>query len=234
MAFVLIAASANINLNCNYMKQIFLLGLLTCGLVMSGMAQQNDPKAKNILDGVSKKFKSLSSVVANFTLKVEGTSNKVTDSKKGVVSMKGNKYKIIMDGQEIISDNKTSWTYSKDNNEVTVNGVDQSAGNLTPAKLFTNFYDKDYLYRLNDETREGARTLQNIEMTPTDKSKPTFKVLLSVDKKTQTIYRVKMFNKDGNRYTYEITGFTPNKALADNLFTFDAKQHPGVEVVDLR
>ncbi|HEY0272602.1 MAG TPA: outer membrane lipoprotein carrier protein LolA [Chitinophaga sp.] len=216
------------------MKQIFLLGLLIGGLSLSGMAQQNDPKAKTILDGVSKKFKTLKTVVANFVLKVEGANNKVTDTKKGLVSLKGNKYKVTMDGQEIISDNKTSWTYSKEANEVTINNVDQSNTSLTPAKLFTNFYDKDYLYRLDGETTEKGKSLENIEMTPIDKSKPTFKVLVSVDKKTQTIYRVKMFNKDGNRYTYEITSFTPNAPVSDNLFTFDAKQYPGVEVVDLR
>lgn len=220
------------------MKKFLILGVLTCVLATTAMAQnaagQNDPKAKAILDGVSKKFKTLKTVVANFSLKVEGANSKVTDTKKGVVSLKGSKYKVTMEGQEIISDNKTSWTYSKDNNEVTINNVDQSSATLSPAKLFTNFYDKDYLYRLADETTEKGKSLQNIEMTPTDKSKPTFKVVVSVDKKTETIYRVKMFNKDGNHYTYEITSFTPNAAVNDALFTFDAKQHPGVEVVDLR
>ncbi|PUZ24263.1 Outer membrane lipoprotein-sorting protein [Chitinophaga costaii] len=216
------------------MKQIFLFGLLIGGFALSGMAQQNDPKAKTILDGVSKKFKTLNTVVANFSLKVDGANNKVTDSKKGQVWMKGNKYKVAMDGQELISDNKTSWTYTKESNEVTINNVDQSNATLTPAKLFTNFYDKDYLYRLADETTEKGKSLQNIEMTPTDKSKPTFKVVVSVDKKTQTIYRVKTFNKDGNRFTYEITSFTPNVPVNEGLFTFDPKKYPGVEVVDLR
>lgn len=220
------------------MKKTILIGAVLCGMVSVSMAQskggQNDPKAKVILDGVSKKFKSLTSVVANFILKVEGGNNSVSDSKKGTVYLKGAKYKVDLGEQQIISDNKTSWTYSKDANEVTVNNVDQSSGAMTPAKLFTNFYDKDYLYRLTGETTEKGKVLQNIELTPTDKTKTLFKVLVDIDKKTQTIARMKMFEKNGNKVTYEISNFTPNAAVTDATFTFDEKKYPGVEVVDLR
>ncbi|MBV7529308.1 outer membrane lipoprotein carrier protein LolA [Chitinophaga sp. sic0106] len=219
------------------MKKLIFTGLLLSGITFSGMAQTkqaSDPKAKTVLDGVSSRFKTLKSVVANFVLKVEGANNSVADSKKGTVYMKGSKYKVTMDGQEIISDNKTSWTYAKDVNEVTINNVDQSSGAITPAKLFTNFYDKDFLYRLTPETTEKGKVLQNVEMTPTDKSKNIFKVIVSVDKKAQNIAKMKVFEKNGNRYTYEITNFTPNAAVTDATFLFDPKKYPGVEVVDLR
>lgn len=221
------------------MKKTVLTGLIICGMAIGANAQsastgKNDPKAKVVLDGVSKKFKSLKSVIANFVLKVEGANNSVNDTKKGSVYVKGPKYKVIMDGQEIISDNKTAWTYAKDVNEVTISNVDHSNSSMTPAKIFTNFYDNDFLYRLNGETTEKGKVLQNIELTPTDKSKNFFKVLVDVDKKSQTLARMKVFEKNGNRYTYEITNFTPNGAVKDDLFTFDAKKYPGVEVVDLR
>jgi chaperone LolA len=220
------------------MKKIVLMGMLMGGVIFSGAAQsksgQNDPKAKTVLDNMSKKFQSLKSAMASFVLKVQGGNNSVNDSKKGTVYLKGNKYKVTMEGQEIISDNKTSWTYAKDVNEVTINNVDPNATAITPAKLFTNFYDKDFLYRLNPETTEKGKTLQNIEMTPTDKSKTVFKVLLSVDKKSQNIAKLKVFEKNGNQYTYEITNFTPNANVTDATFTFDPKKYPGVEVVDLR
>lgn len=172
------------------MKKFVLTGMLLSGIIFSGMAQSrgaSDPKAKTVLDGVSNKFKSLKTVVANFVLKIEGANNSVTDSKKGIVYLKGAKYKVTLPGQEIISDNKTSWTYAKDVNEVTVNNVDQSSGAMTPAKLFTNFYDKDYLYKLEPESIEKGKVLQNIELTPTDKSKNIFKVIVSVDKKSQSL-----------------------------------------------
>jgi outer membrane lipoprotein-sorting protein len=155
-------------------------------------------------------------------------------SKKGTVWMKGNKYRVSFGGQEIFSDGKTVWNYDKSTNEVTINDVDESGGSLTPQKLFTDFYDKDFLYILNGEKKSGNKTLQEIEMTPTDKSKPFHKVYLQVDKDAKTIYSTKVLENGGNRYTYTVSTMKTNSPVADNQFSFDKSKYPGVEEVDLR
>ena len=71
-------------------------------------------------------------------------------------------------------------------------------------------------------------------MTPIDKSKPFFKVLLNIDKKTQTISSTKIFEKTGNIYMYDISNMNTSTMVSDAQFLFDAKKYPGVEVVDLR
>ncbi len=73
------------------------------------------------------------------------------------VWMKGNKYKVSFGGQEIFSDGNTIWNYDKNSNEVTINNVDASGSALTPQKLFTNFYDKDFLYLLNGEKKDRGQ-----------------------------------------------------------------------------
>ena len=112
--------------------------------------------------------------------------------------------------------------------------MERSATTITPQKMFTNFYDKDFLYKTNPDVKVGGKAMQEIELTPIDKSKPFFKVLVDVDKATQTIRQTKVFEKNGNRYTYSIVTMATNGALPDALFVFDTKQHPKVEVVDLR
>jgi outer membrane lipoprotein carrier protein len=198
------------------------------------IAQTNDPAAKKVLDAVSAKFKTFSSVQAGFSYKVEDAKGKAMSTKTGTVWMKGNKYRVSFGGQEIFSDGTTVWNYDKSTNEVTINNVDASGTALTPQKLFTNFYDKDFLYLLNGEKKVGAKTLQEIEMTPTDKSKPFHKVYLQVDKSAKTIYSTKVLENGGNRYTYTVSNMKTNGALADNQFAFDKKKYPGVEEVDLR
>jgi outer membrane lipoprotein carrier protein len=198
------------------------------------MGQKNDPAAKQVLDAVSAKFKTFSSVQAGFTYKVEDAKGKTMSTKTGTVWMKGNKYRVSFGGQEIFSDGLTVWNYDKSSNEVTINNVDPSGTALTPQKLFTNFYDKDFLYLLNGEKKVGAKTMQEIEMTPTDKSKPFHKVYLQVDKAAKTIYSTKVLENGGNRYTYTVGNMKTNAALADNQFAFDKKKYPGVEEVDLR
>jgi outer membrane lipoprotein-sorting protein len=148
--------------------------------------------------------------------------------------MKGLKYRISVTGQEIFCDGSIISTFDKSTNELTITKIDPSANSITPQKLFTNFYDKDFLYKLNDNVKVGGKIVQQIELTPIDKSKPFFKVLLNVDKKSQTISSTKIFEKTGNIYMYDISNMNTTSMVSDAQFLFDAKKYPGVEVVDLR
>jgi chaperone LolA len=195
---------------------------------------KNDPDAKSILDAVSNKFKTYKAPQASFTYKVENADGKVLSTKSGTVLMKGNKYKVIMDGMEIYSDGKTSWNYDKSSNEVTINNVDASAGSMTPQKLLTNFYDRDFYYKLNGAKKDGGKSVQEIELTPTDKTRPFHKVYLLIDKSTNTISSARFLEKTGGRYSYTINSIKPSVSVSDADFTFDKSKHPGVEVVDLR
>jgi outer membrane lipoprotein-sorting protein len=219
------------------MKKFYIL-LAFAMIVTAAGAQtnptKNDPAAKAILDKVSAKFKTFKSPQASFSYQVENAQGKVLSTKKGNVSMRGSKYHVTMSGLEIFSDGKTSWSYDKSSNEVTVNGVDGGGSTMTPQKLFTNFYDQDFFYKLNGEKKMGGKTVQEIEMTPTDKTRPFHKVYVYVDKAATTIYSAKFLEKSGNRYSYTISALKPNATVSEADFAFDKKRYPGVEVVDLR
>ena len=197
-------------------------------------AGKNDPEAKIILDGVSAKFKAFKTVKATFTYKVENSAGKTLSSKTGTVYMKGIKYQVSIVGQEIFCDGQNIWTFDKSANEVTITTFDTESSTLTPQKLFTNFYDQDFLYKLNGEKKQGTKTIQEIEMTPTDKSKPFHKVYIYVDKIGKIINSTRVLEKSGSRYSYIVNTMSPNSAVADSKFAFDPKKYPGVEVIDLR
>ena len=217
------------------MKRIVFLAIATIGISASVFAQtSSDPAAKKVLDNVSAKFKSFKSVLANFTYKVENAVGKTLSTKKGSVTMKGAKYRINFGDQQIWCDGKTVWNYDKNANEVTVSKVESAAGTITPQKLFTNFYDKDFLYKLNGDKKEGTKTLQEIEMTPTDKTKAFHKVYVLIDKKAQTLYSTKVLETSGNRYDYTVNSLKPNVAADDSQFVFDKSKFPGVEEVNLQ
>lgn len=215
------------------MKKIY-LSVAFVVVLISGFAQGNDPAAKQILDAVSAKFKTFKAVHATFTLQIEDAKGKSQGTKKGSVDMKDQKYHVSITGQEIFSDGKTIWTLDRGANEVTITQADASGSGFTPQKLFTSFYDKDFLYKLNGEKKLGAKTLQEIEMTPVDKTKAFHKLYLLVDKKAETVYSTKVLEKNGNKYSYTINSFTVNSSLSDDLFEFDKSKFPGVEEVDLR
>ena len=216
------------------MKKLYAFFLIASVSLSATAQTQNDPEAKKILDAVSTKFKTYKSPQATFTYKVENAQGKALSTKKGTVTMKGNKYKVKMDGMEIISDGKTVWNYDKAANEVTINNVDASGSAMTPQKLLTNFYDKDFLYKLNGEKKEGKKQVQEIELTPTDKTRPFHKVYLMDDKNAKSLYSAKFLEKSGGRYSYTITDMKSSASVSDKDFTFDKSKYPGVEVVDLR
>ena len=191
---------------------------------------QSDPAAKKILDGVSAKFKTYKSVTAKFSQKGENSAGKSLGAQTGTVYMKGVKYRMSSGGKEVFCDGSNVWTYDKSSNEVTISKLDPANNTITPQKLFTNFYDKDFLYKLNGETKG----IQELELTPIDKSKPYFKVMVYVNKATQTVTSAKIFEKTGNRLSFSVSNMNTTTMVADTQFIFDQKKYPGVEVVDLR
>ncbi len=216
------------------MKKIYLVVALLVSTIISATGQGSDPEAKKVLDAVSNKFKSFDAVQSNFTLQVEDSKGKVQGTKSGTVYMKGDKYRVTITGQEIFSNGKDVWTYDKGANEVTITSVDPSGTGITPQKLFTSFYDSDFLYKLNGEKKIGAKQLQEIELTPVDKSKAFHKVYLLIDKVAKTIYSTRILEKNGNKYIYIVNSLNGKAAIADNTFVFNKNNYPGVEEVDLR
>ena len=192
----------------------------------------SDPDAKKVLDAVSAKFKTYKTVEAKFALKIENASGKNLGTKTGTVYMKGTRYRVNVTGQEIYCDGTNIWTYDKAAKEVTINKIDPSANSITPQKLFTNFYDKDFLYKLNGNVPINSKPMQEVELTPIDKTKAFHKVLVYVS--NSVINTTKVFEKTGNRYTYSINNMKTNTTIPDPMFVFDSKLYPGVEAVDLR
>ncbi len=195
---------------------------------------KNDPEAKKVLDAVSAKFKTFKTVKATFTLKIENAAGKVQGTKTGTVLMKGVKYRVSITGQDIFCDGSTIWTYDMAAKEVQVATLDNSGGSITPQKLFTNFYDKDFLFFLNEDVKRNGKIYQVVELTPIDKTKPFLKVILEVDKASKVIMSTRVFEKNGNRYLYAINNMSTSAAITDDNFVFNPKKYPGVEVIDLR
>ncbi len=193
---------------------------------------QKDPKAKAILDKVSANFKTLKTVQANYSLVVTNRAGKNAGNKSGKIFLKGQKYLLTETSLQIMSDGKSIWRYDSDANEVSVSTTADAGDGITPQKLFTNFYDKDFIYKLNGNVKQGTKTVAEIEMTPIDKRKNFYKVYLYVDEVQKMIVSSKIYENSGNVYTYGMSSLQINKPLDDKMFVFDKSKYPGVEVIE--
>jgi outer membrane lipoprotein-sorting protein len=214
------------------MKRIALQMLLL--VFASSMAlAQNDAKSKDILSKMSKQYRGYSSISADVTFVIDNQKEKIKETQQGKLLIRGNKYRIDFGDQLLMTDGKTLWGYLKDMNEVTVSDYEPDPDELSPTTVFT-IYEKGFeSYYLSASTYEGV-AIHNIDLVPTDKSKPFFKIRLIIDQQKLQIVQAIVFDKNGARYTYSIKNFVPNRVLGDEQFVFNKARYPGVEVVDMR
>ncbi len=207
-------------------------------LMLNGVAlmAQTEEKAKLILAEVSKKYRSYDVIKTEFSFTLDNPQAKIKETQTGTLYTKTklNKFKVILKAQELISDGKNQWTFLKADKEVQLSEVDNSSDAMNPSRIFT-IYEKGFKYLFAGDTRsKNGRMLHNIELTPLDAKKSYFKVKLQVDKMNKQITQAVIFDKNGNRYTYNVKLFTPNVKVPETFFAFDVKKYPGVELVDLR
>ena len=217
------------------MKKALVICGLVLGITYNTASAQTDTKAKSVLESVTKKVNSLKTLKASFTLKISGgKGGKVNDTKKGTIWLKGQKYHLQLSGQEVICDNKTIWTYNVDAKEVTISTFNPSEQSISPAKLLTNFYDKEYKYRYAGERKEAGKACDVVELSPIANTKQVSKIELLVDRASSMIVGGNIWSKNGNKTQYTISNIVPNANIPDTYFAWDTKAHAGVEINDLR
>lgn len=212
-----------------FMKQSSIIALLAI-VSLSASAQDQDPKAKKVLDELSVKTKAFTTIKAEFSWVVE-KKDKSKDSQSGKIQTKGAKYKLEIPGHEIYCDGKTVWDFIKDANEVQIKDMEVGGDDaISPTNIFT-IYEKGFKYKFDGE---DAAT-QTISLFPTNPDKKKFHTIkLTIDKAKKQISSVKMFMKDGTTQTYTIKTFSGSTPIADTDFVFDTKAHKGISIEDLR
>jgi|EndMetStandDraft_4_1072995.scaffolds.fasta_scaffold00840_2 outer membrane lipoprotein-sorting protein len=225
------------------MKKTILYTLLGLTIGTNAFAQK-DAQAKAILNQVSAKYKSYDVIKADFTITLDNQQAGVKETQTGTLisKAKAGKYKVTLYSsaaakdvdKEIISDGKSQWTYLKKDKEVQVGDAAKGGEGLSnPSQIFT-IYEKGYKYLYTGEQKIAGKAYQAIDLTPENEKASIFKVRLLVDKTKKQIYSALLFDKNGNKYNYVVKSLTANPPITDSAFGWDAKAHPGVEVVDLR
>jgi outer membrane lipoprotein carrier protein len=209
-----------------------ILGLLAAFFTLSVSAQY-DPKALEILDAMSKKYKSIPAFEASIVCTLTNDVDKINDEFKGRITVKGDKYRMVLPEQEVINNGATIWTYLPDAKEVNIDNYDPNSEDVNPSKMH-EVYKKGYKYLYLQDRTDGGVLCEEIDLVPEKKDAQYFKIKMFVNKKEKTIQSFTLFDKGGNRYKYAISKFTPNAKIEDAFFTFDPKKYPGVEIIDLR
>ena len=216
------------------MKKLFLITILSL-FVISGYSQQ-DAKAKEILEKVTKTTQSLASIEAKFTFEMNNKANNIQDKSSGTIILKNKKYKLNIPqmGLQVSCDGKTIWTYMVKSNEVTISNLDEETDDLMdPSRIFT-IYETGFNYKYAGESVDAGVPVYNIDLSPQKTTGDISSIKLMIDKQKMLIHGANMSGKDGNKYNVIINQFKTDGIYSDSDFVFDESKHKDVEVVDMR
>jgi outer membrane lipoprotein carrier protein len=216
------------------MKKLLFTLLFSSALMVQ--AQDQDPKAKAVLDEVSKTTKSYKTILAEIVFTVFDKDKKAIEKPQNwKVQVKGQKFRLEIPGSSIVCDGKTLWNYNKDAKEVTIKHFDSNSDEQNPSKIFT-MYETGYKYKYDKEQKLGTVMCHVIDLYPSvrPEKKKFHTVKLYIDKNKKQIVQMKMMMKDGGTQEYQIKSMKPNIEMPDNSFVFDLKGFKADQINDER
>ena len=191
-------------------------------LISMGVYAQNATKARQILDKTASIVNNKDGASASF--KISGES---TGTVSGTIAIKGNKFRATTPEASVWYNGKTQWTYMKENEEVNVSNPTEAQQAKMNPYTFITLYKKGYTLGITN-----VKAGYQIHLTAQDKSRAIQEMYITVNSKTYLPTMVKMKTK-GKWTTITISNFKAVKQ-SDASFTFNSKDFPEAEVIDLR
>src|SRR4051812_39728982 len=115
------------------MKKLLSFLFVAVSLVVN--AQDQDPKAKAVLDDVSKTTKAYKTLSADVLFTIYNKDKKAVEKPQAwKIQVKEQKFRLEIPGSTIVCDGKTLWNYNKDAKEVTIKNFDNDNDEQNPSK----------------------------------------------------------------------------------------------------
>ncbi len=226
----------------NILTVVALLSFLFTGIAQeipkeALFEDKSDPEAKVILEKVSKKYENSKSLEIDFSMTIEIPEEDEL-LQKGKMIQSGDKYYLDIPQMAIYCDGKVIWTHLKKQKQVQINNFEKDEENediMSPKDVLKIYKNDNYFYVLMNEAYEKGVMIQQIEFKPKDRESEYSKMRVTINKNTSEIMRLKVFSRDGSRYTFSIDNTDLNKKISDDTFIFAKSKAPDVtDIEDLR
>lgn len=190
------------------------------------VVQAQDKKAKALLDQVSAKVKSYSSILIDFKYSLSNPKENINQDSKGNVILKGNQYVLNFMGITKIFDGKKTYTIVPEDEEITIAKVDENDNTaVTPSKMLT-FFNSGYKYSMSDLKNIKGKNIQYVKLIPTNIKDQRKEILMGIDMQTKHIYNLIEIGKKGTKTTLTVNSFKTNQPLSKNQFAFVQSKYP--------
>ena len=191
------------------------------------LSSQDDNKAVELLDKMSDNYKKMKGFTSSFTYSMNNLNEDIQDSFEGKISVRNEKYILFIEGQKIINDSKTVWTYIEELNEVTISEFDPSEQEISLNNIF-EIYKEGFTYKYLGIKEDFSM----VEIYPEDEDKSYYKILFKINN-SNLLESFTVYDNSNSLYIYSINDFVEEE-LDTTLFTFDVENYPDIEVIDFR
>lgn len=206
--------------------KIFFLSVLT--LLTLSVTAQKDAVAKQLLDLVGAKVKASKGILVNITLTSKNNKGKTLGAKQIALQMKGDKYLLKEGKMEILCDGVNIYNFDGVNS-ISKSSVADADQTLSPQKLLSGNYDKDFNFKLLSQDNAKA----TIELYPIDKRKSFQKVTLVINKQQSALSSALILDKSNNMTDVKVGSINYAASLNDKIFLFNRAKYPkNAEIFD--
>lgn len=202
-------------------------------LFLSLCIQAQTPEAaKKLLDEVSKTISGFQNLTFDFTYVLENRQENIRQETKGSATISGDFYKLNFLGNEQLFDGEKTYTIIPENEEITISSLeDDNDFGINPSKLLV-FYREGYAFQWDIKQNVKNRIIQFVKLIPIEENKDLKYLLLGIDLKTKTIFRLIEITTSQTRTTLTLKNLKTNMTLKPDFFDFDVSKYPDYYIND--
>ncbi len=185
--------------------------------------------AQEIIKKTQETYRGVDNAKATFSQSTKYSSGK-SESASGTLYMKGDDmYRIETSGKVVVTNGKTSWSYSPKKNQVVIDNYKDDRYSFSPNKFLFD-YPEEFYSDLEGEANLKGFDCFVLKLTPRKKGSVK-SAKIWIDKSDYVIRKITISESSGTT-TYTLNKITFNPGVSSSTFTFDPPA--GVDVIDLR
>ena len=194
---------------------------------------QTSIEGKNLLNQVSDKMGSYSSIQFDFSYVLNNRKEQIYQESLGKITVSGDLYKLDFLDATQLYDGNLIYTIVPENEEITITNPDDELNEYTisPSYLLS-FYKEGYDYQWDIKQFIRNRNIQFIKLVPVDENTDIQYLLVGVDIDTKHLFRIIEIGNNGTQTILTIEEMKTNVSLPINFFQFEKKDYPNFYIIE--
>jgi outer membrane lipoprotein carrier protein len=208
------------------------VGIVLMAVIVVSQGFAAEETAEGVLDKMKGRYDEIVDLQMKFSQKTTFELSSVQQEMEGTLFLKKqNKYRIETNGQTIVTDGETVWSYNPATKQVLIDHFKLDANAITPERIL-GAAPQDFATSLLGTQKLGKTDVYVLKLIPRGEQSMVKSMKLWIDHATWLIKKAELTDVNGKVTEYTVTDVKVNSGLADGRFVFQAPE--GSEIVDLR